>query len=246
MATPPGILNKVKFLRSLESSPNANESAAAKSAAEKLIAKFKITEAELESLEQKLPYGENELLFHTFSIVGWMNRLALAVAKHFDCHIVQETVTPATGGHEYNYFVYGGEDEEEYVKFAFASFLKKIHSLLDTKCIGRGPIYQDSYAEGVVEAVKSNIEFNGIEIPEVKRPSRKIESKQIEADASKQAIVPPTKKDAPHDEKINVAEQSLIKDIHAYYKGVIDGQNLSLQDILELEVENEESQQLGN
>ena len=245
MATPPGILNKIKFLINLGNSPNINEATTAKALAEKLINKFKVTEAELESLEQKLPYGENELLFHTFSIVGWMSRLALSIAKHFDCHIVQETITPATGGHEYNYFVYGGEDEEEYVKFAFASFLKKIHYLLDTKCIGRGPIYQDSYAEGVVEAIKSNIEFNGIDIPEVKRPSRKIESKQIEVDTSKQAIVTPSKKEAPHDEKVNVAEQSLIKDINAYYKGVIDGQTLSLQDILELEVENEESQQLG-
>jgi hypothetical protein len=245
MATPLNILNKIQFLIKLTTSPNEHEAENARIMADKLIKKWNVSPPELESLEQKLPYGANELLFHTFSIVGWMSRLALSIAKHFDCHIVQETVTPATGGHEYNYFVYGGEDEEEYVKFAFASFHKKIHYLLDTKCFDRGPIYQNSYCEGVVEAIKSNIEFNGIEIPEVKRPSRKIESKQIEADISKQAIVSPTKKEAPHEEKVDVMGQSLIADIAAYYKGVIDGQNLSLQDILELEVENEESQKLS-
>jgi hypothetical protein len=244
MTTPAGILNKVKFLRNLGKSSNTNEAMAANSAAEKLINKFKITDVELENMEQKPLYGSDELLYHTFSVVGWMNRLALAIAKHFDCYIVQETMTPVTGDHEYNYFVYGGEDEEEYVKFAFVSFHKKIHYLLDTKCFDRGPIYQDSYAEGIVEAIKSNIELSGIEIPEVKRPSRKIENKQITADNSKQAIVLPTKKEAPHEEKIDVKGQSLIKDIYAYYKGIIDGQALSLQDILELEVENEQAEQL--
>jgi hypothetical protein len=244
MPTPPGILNKVKFLRNLINSPNINESENARAAAEKLINKFGITDDELERMDPKPLYGQNELLFHTFSIVGWMSRLALAIAKHFDCYIVQETITATTGAQEYNYFVYGGDEEEEYVKFCFATFHKKIHYLLDTKCIDRGPIYQSSYCEGLVEAIKENIECDGIEIPQVKKTSSKPEPKSV-AEDNKQSITVPTKKDAPHEEKIDVLGQTLIKDITAYYRGVMDGQYLSLSDILELEVENEEAARFG-
>ena len=37
---------------------------------------------------------------------------------------------------------------------------------------------------------------------------------------------------------------SLIKDVMAYFKGLDDGKNLSLKDILELEVENEEAKRI--
>jgi hypothetical protein len=248
MPTPPGILNKVKFLLNLSTSSNANEAAAAKSAADKLIIKFNITDDELERMDPKPLYGDNELLYHTFSIVGWMNRLALAIAKHFDCYIVQETLTAATGATEYNYFVYGGSEEEEYVKFCFATFHKKIHYLLDTKCIGRGPIYQNSYCEGVVEAIKENIEYDGIDLPTAKAPSRTpavVQEKNILNNGGSNLAVPKGEKERPHQESIDVSKQSLIKDVNAYYKGVMDGQHLSLSDILELEVENEEAARLG-
>jgi hypothetical protein len=241
MPAPPGILNKVKFLRNLSKSPNPNEAEAARLASEKLIAKFNISDQELEKMEDKPLYGESELLYHTFSIVGWMNRLSLAIAKHFDCYIVQEQLTAVTGEREFNYYVYGGDDEEEYVKFAFSAFLKRIHQFLDTKCLGRGPIYQDSYSEGLVEAIKQNIEMDGIEIPKIKRVPRKIDKQEV----SKEAITAPTKKEQPHQDKVDVMGQSLIKDIHAYYKGILDGQDLSLSDILELEVENQTAEQLS-
>jgi hypothetical protein len=236
MTAPPGILNKVKFLLNLTKSSNAGESANAQAAADKLIAKFGITPQELDALDAPL-WDDTQLLYTTYSIVGWQNRLALAIAKHFDCYIVQETNVHGELT-TYHYFVYGGDDEEGYVKFVFATFFKKIHHLLDTVCIGRGPIYQGSYCEGVVAAIKENIEYEGIDLPDVKRAPRKI-VKELEIDNSKQALTAPTKKEAPCQDKVDVLGQSLIKDIAAYWRGMYDGQGLSLRDILELEVENE-------
>jgi hypothetical protein len=238
MSTPAGILNKVKFLRNLQNSPNLNESQAAKSAADKLIAKFQISEAELEAMDPKPLYGEDQLLYHTFSIVSWMDRLALAVAKHFDCYLVQETLSSSTGEAQYNYFVYGGPEEESCVKFAFPGFLKQIYHLLDTKCLDRGPIYQNSYAEGVTDAIKQNIELFGIDIPASKKLARPL-SKQMESDTSHQALTTSTKKEAPVENRVDVRGQSLIKDIQAYFRGMADGQGLGLSDVLELEFDDQ-------
>lgn len=247
MATPPHILTKVKFLFKLGTSPNPHEAESAKKLAESLIAKYNITEEELKSIEDKAPlYSDDELLFHTFSIVGWMNQLALAIARHFDCYIVQETLVSSLGEKQYNYFVYGGDEEVNYVKFVYATFHKKIHHFVDTKCIGRGPVYIDSYCAGLAEAIKQNIEFEGIEIPTIKRPSRTPVVEQIVSDTTKKAMVAPDKDKAPPlEERIDVASQSFIKDVMAYFRGIEDGQHLSLQDVLELEAENEEAQRLS-
>ena len=246
MATPPHILTKVKFLFNLGNSPNPNEAASAKALAEGLIAKYKITEEELQSIADKAPlYGEDELLFHTFSIVGWMSQLSLCVAKHFECYIVQETISSALGHQEYNYYVYGEDEQVGYVKFVYAAFHKKIHNLIDTKCIGRGPIYIDSFCEGVVQGIREGIALDGIELPVAKVPTRQpaVEEKILNNGTSNLA---PYKEELakPTEASIDVSKQSLIKDVMAYFKGIEEGQRLSLNQILELEVENEQTEQL--
>lgn len=247
MPTPETILTKVKLLLNLANSPNENEAAAAQAMADKLIAKYNITEEELASLAEKPPlYGAEDLLFHTFSLVGWMQRLALACAKQFYCYVVQEKCFPAVGEPQYNYYIYGDDEDANSVKFVFHTFVKKINNLVDLKCIGRGPIFIQSYTEGVVEAVKANIEMDGIELPEVKRPSRPIQQSDEKVLNNGQSNLTQHKqqKEAPEKETVDVGGGSLIKDVMAYFKGLEDGRHLSLQDILELEVENEEAQKL--
>jgi hypothetical protein len=247
MATPLHILTKVKFLFKLGTSPNPHEAASAKKLAEGLIIKYNITEEELRSIEDKPLYGEDELLFHAFSIVGWMNQLALAIAKHFDCYIVQETLVSALGQTDYNYYVYGGTEEENYVKFVYHTFHKKINYLIDTKCLGRGPIYIDSFAEGCVQGIKENIALEGLDIPIAKVPSRKpvVDQKNINVGASN--LVPhKEEKKKPHEESVDVNKQSLIKDVMAYFRGIEEGGRLSLSEILELEIKNEEAEKLSD
>jgi hypothetical protein len=248
MPTPETVLNKVKLLLNLANSPNENEAAAAQAMADKLIAKYNITEEELASLAEKPPlYGKDDLLFHTFSLVGWMQRLALTIAKHFYCYIVQEQIHASLGGIEYNYYVYGDDEDTDSVKFVFNAFVKKIHNFVETKCIGRGPIFIESYTEGVVESVRANIEMDGIDIPEVKRPARPIQQSDEKVLNNGQSNLTPFKqqKEAPEKETVDVGAGSLIRDVMAYFKGLEDGRHLSLQDILELEVENEEAKKLA-
>lgn len=232
----PAILNKIKLLLKLTESPNANEAETARAMADKLIAKYNVTEEQLKSIDDKEMYGDNEKLFVTLGIVGWRQQLALAVAKYFDCQIIQEELVPLEGIHQFSYFVYGDDDQVKDVKFVYHAFRKKIENLVDSKCIGRGPVYVDSYSEGVVEAIKNNIAIYGIDIPEIKRPIKK-EDGQQKSGSSTAIATTATVKENPTDRRVDVNDQSMIKDIMAYFRGIDDGKSISLEHILELEAE---------
>jgi len=242
MSTPPAILNKVKLLLNLASSPNPNEAANARELADKLISKYNITEDELSSLEPKEFYGENEKLFVTLGVVGWRQQLAVAVSKYFDCQIIQEELVPAEGLHQFNYYVYGDDDQVKDVQFVYHAFSKKVENLTDLRCVGRGPVYVDSYCEGVVESIKLNIAMYGIDVPEIKRTLKQEE--QAAPPTSNTITKSGPDKEEPTDKRVDINAQSFIKDIMAYFKGLEDGKELSLQDILELEVDNKESPQI--
>lgn len=245
MSTPEYILNKIKLLHNLAASSNANEAANAQAMANRLIEKHSVTAEELKSLEsQPEKYSQDDLLFHTFKIVNWMQHLAVACAKHFYCYIVQETIKPNSGEEEYNYYVYGEDEDAQAVKFVFYSLMKKIHNLIDTKCLGRGPIYIDSYCEGLIEAIKYNLSIDGIDLPEVKQPTRVISEEKVLNNGPSNLSTIRTEKQKPEKETVDISNGTLIKDVAAYFKGVADGKGLSLQDILELEAENERIKEL--
>jgi hypothetical protein len=170
--------------------------------------------------------------------------LALVVSRYFECQIVQEEMMPASGEglHEFRYYVYGDDDQVKDTQFVYHAFAKKIDNLSDVRCIGRGPIYVDSYCEGLVESIKTNVEMFGIDVPEVKRTLKKEEA----APPSSNTIVKSgDNKEEPVDNKrVDINKGSFIKDIMAYFKGLEDGRNISLQDVLELDKENAESAQL--
>jgi Protein of unknown function (DUF2786) len=246
MTAPDHIITKVRFLLNLGTSSNANEAAAAKSAAEKLIAKYNITEAELKAADDSpRAYSVDSLVYKSFSVVGWMQHLVLACAKQFYCHVVVEQIKASSGHEEYSYYAYGDDADVANTKFAFNAILKKIHELLDTRCIGRGDIYKNSYCEGCVESVKSTIASFGIEIPEKKQATRpiKTEEKVLNNETSNLAVHK-SEKEKPEKETINVAQGSKIKDVMAYFRGLEDGSKISVQDVLELAAENEEPDQL--
>jgi hypothetical protein len=234
----PAILNKVKLLLKLTSSPNAHEAEAARGMADKLIAKYNITEAQLAALDDPAPlYGEDEKVYSTIGLVGWKQQLVLAVANYFECQVVVEELSGAEGAHQFSYFAYGDEDQVKDVKFVFAAFAKKVEDLTLTRCIGRGPVYIDSYCEGVTESIRWNIQMDGIEIPEVKRPVRKVQ--EVKPVDSSQLTTTKEDKGSPTENRADVNKGSIIKDVMAYFKGLDDGKLISLKDVLELEVENE-------
>ena len=236
------VLQKIKLLLKLASSPNENEAANARTMADRLIAKYNITEEELKSIEDKKPlYGEDDKLFVTMGLCGWRQQLALGIGKHFMCQIVQEELVPVEGLHQFNYYVYGDPEDSVNVKFVYHSLVKRIDEIIATKCIGRGNIYVSSYCEGLVEAIKNNIYWGGIEIPDVKKPKREVipEEEKVLNDGQSNIVKHKEEKEKPAEKSVDVNSQSMIKDVNAYFKGLMDGANFSLNEILELEAENE-------
>lgn len=241
MSAPESILQKIKLLLKLTASPNANEAENAKAMADKLIAKHSVTEEELKSLEDKQPlYGENERIFSTTGLEGWRQQIVLAVAKHFGCQIVQEETVPLEGPHDFSYFAYGDPEDVLSVKIAYDYFIKKVEALIAKTCVGRGPIYISSYAEGVAQAIGNNIMIDGIDLPTIKKPIKTEEKSVIETGVDKISKIK-EEKEKPAKETVNVNSQSFIKDIRAYFKGLEDGRELSISS-LELETDPETGQ----
>jgi len=236
------ILDKIKKLIALSKSSNINEAETARTMADKLIEKYSVTEEELGSIESKPLYGEDEKLFVTIGIVGWKQQLALAVATHFECQIIQEEVVPGEGDHQFEYYIYGDNDQVKDTRFAFNTFIKKVDELCYIKCFNKGPVYIDSYCEGVIESIKINIKMYGIDIPKVRSTLKKEQPISNQYSSSLTQIH--KEKEEPTNRRVDVNSQSIIKDIVAYFKGLTDGRDISLQDILDLEMENKESDQL--
>lgn len=236
MSAPVSILTKIKKLLSLATSSNANEAQNARALADGLMAKYNITEDDLAALDPKEYYGENEKLFFTYGIVSWRRQLAVAVASYFDCQIVEEQLQAAEGAVQFTYFVYGDDDQVKDVQFVYHAFTKKVDNLVDIKCLGRGPVYVESYCDGVVDSIKQNIMLYGIDLPDIPKTLKKQE--EAPPPKSNTIVKSGENRENPTDNRTDINKGQLIRDIMAYFKGIDDGKNLSLADILELEVQN--------
>lgn len=225
MPTPPSILNKVKLLLGLANSPNPHEADNARKLADALIEKHTITEEELESLKDAKPlYGEDEKIYESIGIVSWKQQLLVSISNYFDCQVVQEELVPADGPHPFHYFAYGEPEDVGSVRTYFQSFCSQVEQLLEANCQWRGPVYKDSYCDGVVDAIKQNIQMYGIRLP-----AKKIVPVEKEAVLpSEEALTKTKEKPKPADRHVDVNSQTMIKDIMAYFRGVDDGKDLLL------------------
>jgi hypothetical protein len=238
MPTAPSILIKIKSLQKLAGSSNPHEAENARLLAEKLIIKYQVSIQELEDLEdEEDPYKDEEKLYGTIGLVSWRQQLAVVITKYFDCQIVQVESVPAEGPHHFDYFVYGDPQDTQTVAFVFHAFSNQVEQLIKTNCVSRGPIYIDSYSEGIVDAIKQSIWSVGIELPDKKLPVRVVAPTENVA-ITTQEIIKPKEDKVRADKHIDVSSQSMVRDIMAYFSGVADGKEISLSDVLK-DVEND-------
>jgi|GEM_PF-2688603 hypothetical protein len=221
------ILNKIRLLLNLASSPNENEAATARDMADKLIAKYNITEEDLETIKDKPPpYNDGNKLYSTIGLDSWRNQLALGISTKYECFLVQEEAVPVEGISEFSYFVIGDSENIETVRLVFSTLEKKVEELILLNCAGRGPIYSHSYAEGVVEGIKSNLDFIYFEVSKaINKPGP-----DATLNVGNECITKHSEKEKPIKETININSQSLIKDIHAYFRGVADGNKIDSEE----------------
>ena len=238
------ILNKIKLLLNLTKSPNEHEAKNAREMADRLIEKYKIDSEALKNIEEKPPvYTDDTKLYSTIGIESWRSQLALGVCRKYDCYCVQEEAVPVEGLSQYSYFVVGEQEDTSNAMFVYHTLEKQVEELVLKYCIGRGPVYIHSYTEGVVEGIRSSLDWLDFNL-EISRPINKPGSANTLNTGNECITKHPGEKEKPLKETVNISGQSLIKDVMAYFKGVKDGNSLYLPEILELAEEGKQPDKL--
>lgn len=233
MPTSQPILDKLKHLLKLTTSPNENEADNAKIMADKLIAKYNISEEEIKSINDVKPlYTDDQRLYSVFELIEWKQVLAFVIAYYFESLIVQERLVPAKGPTEYVYYVFGDNENIKSIKSIFFQLSDKVEELIKLNCFGRGGIYIHAYSEGIISSIQTNIQSGSLELPNVYRENKE-ETISDKALVVKKEDLVKVKTPPPTEEKVEVSSKSLIKNISAYFKGVADGNKIELRDLLE-------------
>ncbi|MCZ2224691.1 MAG: DUF2786 domain-containing protein [Chitinophagales bacterium] len=152
------IVEKIKKLRALATSSNEEEAATAAALAEKLIAKYRIEEAELNAsnnIEETINIYTDPL-YDTFRIIQWKNDLACILAKHYGCgiyvHSTKDTLRPSANKQS-SYRLCGTQGDVAIVKFMFEWLVNKIEVLCKRNCKGKGHIASNSFCLGAVTGI---------------------------------------------------------------------------------------------
>lgn len=150
------IIEKIKKLLDLSKSKNIHEAAAAAKAAEALISKYRISEAELSSSDtESLPVEDINILYETARVVSWKSSLAIRLAKHYGCAIFNDALLRASksGQKVSRYRLVGQQSDLDLTRFMFGWLTSEIERLCKYNCRGQGHIVAQSYCEGAVKGV---------------------------------------------------------------------------------------------
>jgi hypothetical protein len=152
------IIDQIHKLRNLMSSSNKFEADAAAKAADRLIAKHRISEAELDASNpnKKLnPLKDSNILYESGRITAWKSTLAVILARHYGCAIINDAITNPANNRKLNqYRMVGIESDMEIVRYMFGWLVNLIDEMGKIVARGNGRIYAASYAEGVVNGIR--------------------------------------------------------------------------------------------
>lgn len=154
------IIDRVNNLLKLasNSASNINEAAAATKAAELLIAKHRISEAELQSKTDKKsePVRDSNVLYETARVTKWKVGLVNLLSEHYGCAVYNDLIRGASekGNAVSRYRLVGQQSDIDLTRFMFGWLTNEIERLSRLNCKGQGKIAAQSYCEGAVIGVK--------------------------------------------------------------------------------------------
>jgi hypothetical protein len=213
------IAEKVKKLLALAASSNENEASNAKTMAEKLIQKFDLKEEDYVIVEAAPIYTDDDLLFETKDFQEWKANLALVIGNKYDCLVIQE-INETGNDRRFKYFVYGDDPDVIHTKALFDFVIKSAQKLIDDQTDGRGELYVSSFAEGLAQGVRLNIETQDFQMEGIV-----LEKKPIQSSNSKEGLMK-VESDALIKKEPPIKERTLLNnnqdkqlDIMAYARG---------------------------
>lgn len=155
------IIEKVQKLRALSRSSNLNEAQNAAAVAEKLIAQYRLSEAEL-SAEKKIsePIIEaSQYLYESGRVTRWKKLLALRLASHYGVYTFNNA--DYSGGRKKSqYVMIGRETDIQILQYNYEYLVREITDLCDL-CIlsfSRGvSVERNSFCEGAVDGIMEKL-----------------------------------------------------------------------------------------
>jgi hypothetical protein len=150
------IIEKISRLLDLAKSSNIHEATAAAIAADKLIAKFRISEQELLNHKESPVEQDTGFIYESARAITWKYNLAVALAKHYSCFIYD-----ACGFSENNRKVTrlrltGVKSDIDIAKYMFTWLVLEIDRLNKVNK-GRGHIVCNSFCLGAAEGIKQQL-----------------------------------------------------------------------------------------
>lgn len=164
------IIDKIRQLRALSKNNNVFESAAAAAAADKLIEKYRISEADLQTESSEKPDEDSSVLYETARTITWKYVLCHNLAVHYGCTVWNNWAVGLSSDFRKNnrkvsrYRLVGRKSDREIVSYMFAWLSMEIERLTKLNCKGQGHITSQSYAEGAVSGIKQQMDLSKAEM----------------------------------------------------------------------------------
>lgn len=154
---PESIVEKVKKLLNLSKSSNPHEAATTAAIANKLILKYQLDKIKLEQ-DNAAPATleiESKVIYSTKKMTHWRFLLLSRLATNFNCRVIN--FEDRSGRLVNNFTVFGTKEDIEIVQENFNWFSLVVEVFSKSFCKGKGYAASQSYCQGVVDGIASQL-----------------------------------------------------------------------------------------
>lgn len=152
---------KVQKLLALSKSSNANEAAAAAAQANRLIDKYRLSQADIETdvLNTDPICQDSEYLYETGRVTMWRKRFVHELTKHYGVAYYNDH-TYESGRQVSRFRMVGRKSDMEIVRYMYTWLSAECERLAAIEAKGCGRIFVASYQEGFVMGVAKQLQLS--------------------------------------------------------------------------------------
>ena len=159
------IIERVQKLLALSKSSNANEAAAAAAAANRLIDKFRLSEADLETNSEEAlePIEEDmDYIYQSGKVTPWKKKLVHVLSEHYGCSYWNDC-TWDTGRKFTRYRLVGLRSDIGITSYMYNCLSLECQRLAEMEARGKGRVFAGSYCIGFVDGVAAQLKASRAE-----------------------------------------------------------------------------------
>jgi hypothetical protein len=160
------VIEKVKRLLALSQSSNANESAAAMAAANRLIDAYRLEMTDIEGQDDQVsePIEEDpDFLYESGKMTNWRRALAMKLCSHYGVALWNDA-TWSTGRKISRYRMVGKRSDMGIVRYLYVYLTTEIERLSAKEARGMGRVFSTSYCDGFVHGIGEQLKASRTEV----------------------------------------------------------------------------------